>query len=836
MARVSIPGYTIERELGSGGMAKVYLAVQHSLERKVALKVMSPILAADESFSKRFLREARTIAGLTHPNIVAIYEVGVTVDNLHFFAMQHLPGGDFAERMRAGVSEAELRRVLSGIGRALGFAHERGFVHRDVTPANILFDPTGNPVLTDFGIARAVGGSTRITHTGVSIGTSIYMSPEQARGAEVDARSDLYSMGVLAYEALTGQVPYKGNDSFAVAYAHVFEPIPRLPPDRAHWQALIDRALAKDPRERFASAEELCAALASMATNDTPDTAATQPMQALATATSSARDLVRQAAVTQLVQAVGDRFKRNQNEPESPLKRYGIAALAVVAVLALGYGAYHQWRQPAVQPGEPIPVAPVSPTTTSSSADPQPPVSAAPIPQDDPDPLQSSGLAEMLAASRYSPELGAHEQLRSEFGPPTQSAQVDAWLRAAERAVAELRLLTPSGNSAVELYRWVLELAPDNAAALNGLAGVVDRYVDLAGTARNEQRLEDARSLLERARQVAELHPQPVPLQQRVGEIEVSWVGALIGRAEQALTRWDRSTALAALDEAAQLAAADPRIASMRAQAEAFARPGYRFQDLTSDGGRAPQMVVVAPKRVELKGASTGRSANLSKAFAVSQTEITRGEFARFVQASGRQIGGSCRNKEGTGFFGATKSGRDWRNPDIRQGDDHPVVCVDFNDAQAYARWLSQETGHDYRLLSEAEWQALAASVPADGLCSVANLADRSEGGRSAFSCDDGYKGTAPVARLGATNGLYDLDGNVREWVEDCANSSHAGHAGTQVARLSGDCSERMAMGRAWHSERDEASVIQRKAFKTDVRSNTIGFRVAMNLPEGPAG
>ncbi|MCB1641482.1 MAG: protein kinase, partial [Xanthomonadales bacterium] len=112
MARVTIPGYTIERELGSGGMAKVYLAIQHSLERKVALKVMSPILAADESFSKRFLREARTIAGLTHPNIVAIYEVGVTVDNLHFFAMQHLPGGDFASRMREGVSEAELRRVL----------------------------------------------------------------------------------------------------------------------------------------------------------------------------------------------------------------------------------------------------------------------------------------------------------------------------------------------------------------------------------------------------------------------------------------------------------------------------------------------------------------------------------------------------------------------------------------------------------------------------------------------------------------------------------------------------------------------------------------------------
>lgn len=830
MARVSIPGYTIERELGSGGMAKVYLAVQHSLERKVALKVMSPILAADESFSKRFLREARTIAGLTHPNIVAIYEVGVTVDNLHFFAMQHLPGGDFAERMRLGVAESELRRVLSGIGRALGFAHERGFVHRDVTPANILFDPTGNPVLTDFGIARAVGGSTRITHTGVSIGTSIYMSPEQARGAEVDARSDLYSMGVLTYEALTGQVPYKGNDSFAVAYAHVFEPIPRLPPERLHWQPLIDKALAKDPRDRFSSAEELCAALASMAT---PDTEATQPMAVLAAATSSARDLVKPAAVTQLVQAVGDRFKRNQVEPASPLKRYGIPALALAAVMALGYGGYRQWRQPDVAPAEPSPTAPIATAPTDQSLA---PIRTPTDTQPDPDPLQTSGLADVLAANGYANELGAHEQLRPTFGPPTPAAQIKAWLRAADTAAAELRLLTPSGNSAVEFYRWVLEQSPDDEAAMAGLASVVDRYLELAGTARDEQRLEDARSLLDRARQVAELHPQPLPLRQRVGEVEGGWVGVLIGRAEGALAAWDRSAALSALDEAEQLAPTDPRIASMRSQADGFARPGFRFQDLVGNGGRAPRMVVVAPKQVELKGASASRTVSLAKAFAVSQTEITRGQFAAFVQASGRQIGGSCRNKESSGFFGATKSSRDWRDPDIRQGDDHPVVCVDFEDARAYVRWLSQETGHVYRLLSEAEWQALAARVPANGQCSVANLADRSEGGRSAFSCDDGFEGTAPVARLGATDGLHDLDGNVREWVEDCANDSHSGHPGTQAPRLSGDCSERMAMGRAWHSEKDESSVIQRKAFESDVRSNTIGFRVAMTLPEGPPG
>jgi serine/threonine-protein kinase PpkA len=833
VARVSIPGYTIERELGSGGMAKVYLAMQHSLERKVALKVMSPILAADESFSKRFLREARTIAGLTHPNIVAIYEVGVTVDNLHFFAMQHLPGGDFAERMRAGVSEAELKRVLAGIGKALGFAHERGFVHRDVTPANILFDPTGSPVLTDFGIARAVGGSTRITHTGVSIGTSIYMSPEQARGAEVDARSDLYSLGVLCFEALTGQVPFKGADSFAVAYAHVFEPIPRLPADRTHWQPLIDRALAKDARDRFASAEEMCAAL--MAIGDVNDSAATQKMAVLG-ATSESKDLVRPAAVTQLVQAVGDRIKSRQKLPEGAFKRYAIAALALLAVFGLGYGGYHQWAQNGADEVAAVVSGATAPAPASGLV--APVVAPAPIEADAPadgDPLYSSGVAEMLASAGYPVVIGDEEQERWRMGPRSRASQLAMWLASGEQAVGELRLQTPAGTSAVDFYALVLAEDGANEAALRGLAAVVDKYIELAAREHEQQKLEEARSMLERARQVAALHPQPAPQLQRVSERETLWVGALIGQAEAALAAWDRKAALAALEQAVRLAPQDPRIESLRGQAESFAQAGFRFQDRLRDGGRAPRMIVVAPREVELQGAKASRRATLDTPFAVSQYEITRAEFARFVQASGRSVGGSCRNREASGFFGA-KASRDWRDPDIRQADDHPVVCVDFEDAQAYSRWLSQETGHVYRLLSEAEWQALAAAVQSNGLCAVANLADQTHGGRNAFACDDGIADTAPVGRYAAANGVHDLDGNVREWVQDCANDSHAGHSGTQAARLSGDCSERMALGRAWHSDKDESSLRQRKAFKANVRSNTIGFRVAMTLPQGPPG
>ncbi|MCB1642346.1 MAG: SUMF1/EgtB/PvdO family nonheme iron enzyme, partial [Xanthomonadales bacterium] len=706
-------------------------------------------------------------------------------------------------------------------GRALGFAHERGFVHRDVTPANILFDPTGNPVLTDFGIARAVGGSTRITHTGVSIGTSIYMSPEQARGAEVDARSDLYSLGVLAYEALTGDVPYKGADSFAVAYAHVFEPIPRLPAERGNWQGLIDKALAKDPRDRYGSAEEFCAALSVMGAGG--ESATTQKMATLPG--SSSKELVRPAAVTQLVEAVGKRMKRSQGQGFGP--KLALGALALVAVLALGYGVYSQWAQP--DDSAPVATTADPPAPTLKPVRPAPPLVTV-----DPDvPVEGQPPADAIPTD-YPLVDGEPVEGQSPVGPPSREAQLAGWLRASERATAELRLTTPAGSSAVDFQRWVLQLDPENAKAQEGIGAVVERYLDLARTARDEQRLDDARSLIERARQVAAEHPAPVTLQQRINEQETDWVGVLIGRAEGALKAWDRTTALAALDEAAQLVPTDPRIASLRQQAEGFAQQGFAFRDALSSGSQGPQMVVVAPRQATLGGARDSKAVRLGKPFAVATTEVTRGQFARFVQATGRQIGGNCRDRERTGLFGAVKSSRTWREPDIQQGDDHPVVCVDFDDAQAYVRWLGQETGHVYRLLSESEWQALAARVPAEAACKVANLSDRTRGGRGSFTCSDGFEATAPVRQLGASGGLYDLDGNVREWVQDCSNESHAGHPGNAQPRLNGDCTERMVMGRAWHSDQEESTPIQRKAFKSNVRSNTIGFRVAMTMPDGP--
>lgn len=257
---IEIPGYEIERELGDGAMAVVYLATQRSLERKVALKVMAAALAADASFCERFLREGKTLARLSHPHTVTIHDIG-NVGSLYYMAMEYLPNGTLKERINAGLSPEQGLVWLRQIASALGYAHAQGLVHRDVKPANILFRADGGAVLSDFGIAKALDDRTQFTQAGFAVGTPSYMSPEQARGLEIDGRADLYALGVVLYEILTGKLPYVGSDSLSTALAHLTEPLPELPIAQGRYQEILTRLLAKDPKDRYPDAAALIAAL-----------------------------------------------------------------------------------------------------------------------------------------------------------------------------------------------------------------------------------------------------------------------------------------------------------------------------------------------------------------------------------------------------------------------------------------------------------------------------------------------------------------------------------------------------------------------------------------------
>lgn len=257
---IELPGYKIKSTLGKGGMATVYLAIQESFERDVALKVMSPDLLADASFGERFLREAKIVSRLVHPNIVSVYDVGIH-NGYYFLSMEYIPGKDLTQK-RLDLSLLDRLRVIKEIARALDFAGKKGYVHRDVKPENImLHDEDGRAVLMDFGIAKPSGTASGMTQVGTAIGTPHYMSPEQAKGLAVDARADLYSLGVVLFLMVTGRVPYDGESAVVVGIMHISEDVPCLPPYLEVFQPIIDKIMAKNPERRYQTGAEFIAAL-----------------------------------------------------------------------------------------------------------------------------------------------------------------------------------------------------------------------------------------------------------------------------------------------------------------------------------------------------------------------------------------------------------------------------------------------------------------------------------------------------------------------------------------------------------------------------------------------
>lgn len=253
-----IPGYRILRELGHGGMATVYLAEQTSLKREVALKVLEPARAADPAFNERFLREGRIAANLHHRHIVAIHDLGVH-GGRPYLAMDYLPLGSIAE-LAGQFTPAEALRCVREIASALDLAHRHGIIHRDVKPENILRHEDGSFLLGDFGIARDLNAST-MTVEGSALGTPSYMSPEQWRNERVDGRADLYSLGIVLYQLLTGRVPYAGTDGWSIGMQHMGAPVPLLPASCLVLQPLLQGLLAKKANERYASGADVAAAI-----------------------------------------------------------------------------------------------------------------------------------------------------------------------------------------------------------------------------------------------------------------------------------------------------------------------------------------------------------------------------------------------------------------------------------------------------------------------------------------------------------------------------------------------------------------------------------------------
>jgi len=339
--------YRIERKLGAGGMADVYLAEDQELGRRVAIKILNSRHGNDDQFIERFRREAKNAAALNHPNIVSIYDRGEAEDT-YYIAMEFLDGRTLKEliigRGAAPINVAieYARQILS----ALRFAHRHGIVHRDIKPHNVLVDGEGRVKVTDFGIARA--GTSQMTETGSIVGTAQYLSPEQAKGGEVDPRSDLYSLGVVLYELLTGKTPFDGETPVEIAMKHLStppKPPSQLRPDiPRELDMVVMRALAKNPDERYQSADEMegdlervaRGARVSATTVDTATQVLRRPAAAAAAASATAATMIAQppasAAPPPAVIAEEEEYEEGGDRPLWPwLVAVGFVVAAVIA-------------------------------------------------------------------------------------------------------------------------------------------------------------------------------------------------------------------------------------------------------------------------------------------------------------------------------------------------------------------------------------------------------------------------------------------------------------------------------------------------------------------------
>jgi serine/threonine-protein kinase PpkA len=410
---IQIDGYKIERVIGRGGMATVYLAVQESLNRHVALKVMNPALTTDESFKKRFLNEAHIIAQFNHYNIVTVFDFGAH-EQYYYLCMAYLPGGTLKDKIRQGLPLKHKLQIIRELASALAYAHQRGVVHRDIKPNNVLFNESGASVLTDFGIAKVAGTATQATAPGFTPGSVGYMSPEQLMGKPVDKRTDLYSLGIVFWEMLTGETPYHADEVFALAFKHVTEPIPVLPPDLAVFQPILNKLLAKNPEERFADANEVIAALN-------------------APTVLSAADRADKSDVTVLQTPPTIRLKTSAGEMPakahgSSAARFGLAIGILLAVLAAASIYF--------------------------------------VPSWLPWPLGRNNSEQQREepARRQAEQAQRQTELARQTEQEPQ-ATVIKLLTQAQRQWQTGKITEPAGDNAFESYRQVLKLEPDNSEA-----------------------------------------------------------------------------------------------------------------------------------------------------------------------------------------------------------------------------------------------------------------------------------------------------------------------------------------------------------------------------------
>ena len=516
---LEIPGYRVHGQLGKGGMAEVFLATQESLSRKVAIKVLRS--AEDETFSQRFIKEAHIVASLNHPSIITIYDIDRLADGRYYLAMEFLPGGDLARHKGELFAPERALQIVRQVASGLAVVHDKGLVHRDVKPANVLFRGDGTAVLTDFGVAKDLDIDSELTQFGVAVGSPAYSSPEQAQCQPLDARSDIYSLGVILLEMLTGSNPFRGGNYTQTVVNHV-QMEPPLPDSLGAFRGVLARMLAKKPDERFADCRALLAALDEVELSDLEETqirpalalpesaapvAAPVPrprrsampllvvlsvLVLIGTLTSAGLYIQQQRQIEALLVQAEQRFAAGQLiEPEQDsAEHYFNQILAIDDDSSEALAGLQRIREARIKVFTDLAEQRLADGLLTEPS------------EDNADFYYRQALA-------IDPQhAGALDGLSRVL-----QARIARYLALAEQSIADKRLLLPEEDSTVYYYRQILGWSPDNADALAGLNRVALLYRDLANAAYRRSDFPAALAMIERGLQAEPQNPELLQMQ-----------------------------------------------------------------------------------------------------------------------------------------------------------------------------------------------------------------------------------------------------------------------------------------------------------------------------------
>ncbi|WP_346839879.1 SUMF1/EgtB/PvdO family nonheme iron enzyme [Microbulbifer sp. SAOS-129_SWC] len=811
---LEIPGYRILKKINQGGMSTVYLATQRSVGRQVALKVMSPVLNADPVFSERFQREANIVGQLSHPNIVGIHDIG-RYRSLNYIAMDYMPGGSVADRMAKGVMEPlEALNVTRQIALALDHAHGKGYVHRDLKPENILFREDGSAVLTDFGVARAVARTTRMTNTGMVVGTPHYMSPEQARGAAIDGRADLYSLGVVFYEMVTSAVPYQADEAVAIAIKHLTDPIPRLPARHSLYQSLIDRFLDKDPEQRFQrgldvvdAIDQLLAALAGK-----PPTQPTQLNNTSVRVSSLLRALVMTLYGTvsdQLIRAwarwrdkpLDDKHPRTeqatimrihqviQQAPQRKRRQWLFGSLLTGSLLFcwLLFSLVSQKLQ--WQSGNPVL-----------------------------DNASHFTAQLLLPASKDSETAGADANADTVASTAQPSAARETMPAEAPAADAQ-PLATDTETSTAAPGTAADDSDTPDAAESGESVAVSDANdaqpqgsKDAPGSADSDSD-DDAAAAATPTQFKLKVRARPSDARVRIMNITPRYSQGM----ELEPGRYDLLVSKRGYTPVRRWIEIDDSDLTVPVNLKRAYYPGKKIRSRLKSGGRGPQMVVIGAGSFLMgnnkrSAARPAHRVRIAEPFAISTHEITFADYDRYADAAGAALPGDA----------------GWGRKE------RPVINVSWKDAQNYVRWLSAQTGRHYRLASEAEWEYAARG----GVGKPFWWGDAEPRGHANCrrGCGSEFNGffsatSAPVGHYKANPyGLYDTAGNVAEWVEDCYLGDYSKHRRDgRPVEIEG-CNLRAVRGGSMRDPLSKVTSAYRAGLSENTMSTEVGLRVVMEL------